>query len=364
MAAVAAGLAGAALAAFALANLWLPVVALGTGLGLGYGASVLDGYVREQRQRRQLAQFFSPAVLDEIVRRRPALGSRRRTLTVLVSDIRGFTAISERAEPEQLAEMLREYLTEMTEVIYRHGGAVDKYIGDGLMALFNVPFEDPDHATRAVLAGLELQERTLALSARWQSRLGAPIRNGVGINTGEAVVGILGSRQRREYTAIGDTVNLAFRLERLTKEHDAGVIISAFTRAAASGELLTRELGAVPGREEAVTCYGVLPHDLRKYPRVALGGAATVTATAGARTCLLRARDVGEGGLAAAGLPPDWPVGTLVELRCAGGRLPRPLHAQGRIAWRRRELAGIAFTGVGPEVAAAVGALRAEPPEG
>jgi adenylate cyclase len=205
---------------FVLAGVWFQGVAVTLGLILGFGLSVIGGYVREQRERRRLGRFFSPAVLREIVRQRSdrALGSRRRLVTVLFSDIRGFTSISEQAQPEQVAAMLSEYLTEMTEVVFRHHGTVDKYIGDCIMALYNSPFDDPDHAANAVRTALELQERTLTVSARWEAALGVRIRIGVGISTGEVIVGTLGSRHRLEYTAIGDTVNLASRLERLTRQ--------------------------------------------------------------------------------------------------------------------------------------------------
>jgi len=168
--------------------------------------------------------------------------------------------------------MLREYLTEMTEVVFRHGGTVDKYIGDCIMALYNAPFEDADHAAKAILTGLEFQERTLAVSARWEAKLGVQIRNGVGINTGEAVVGTMGSRQRLEYTAIGDTVNLAARLESLTKDYGTGIIVSEATAEAVRGRFFTRELGevSVKGKALPVKIFAVLPSDIRKYPRATL----------------------------------------------------------------------------------------------
>ena len=340
--------------AFALWNVWLQTVGVMLGLVLGYGITVVDNYVREQRERRRLGQFFSPDVLREIVRHRGdvALGSSRRVVTVLFSDIRGFTSLSERLEPERVAEMLGEYLTEMTDVVFRHGGTVDKYIGDCIMALYNAPFEDPDHAANAVRTALELQERTLAVSARWESRLGVPIRNGVGIHTGEAVVGTMGSRQRLEYTAIGDTVNLASRLEGLTKEHGMSVIISEETHERVKTRFLARELGsvAVRGKTRPVKIYAVLPDEIRKYPRVVLALAGVVVAEAGGQTCTVVTRDVGEGGLSVAGLPPDWGAGVRVRVRCEGGALPKSISAEGAVVWRDAELAGIAFTAVDPDV--------------
>src|SRR5438445_10614941 len=217
------------------------------GILLGGGTTAAVNFVREQREKRRLSQFFSPKVLREVVRQQDegSLETARRLVTVLFSDIRGFTSLSERLEPEQVAEMLREYLTEMTEIVFRNGGTVDKYIGDCVMALYNVPFEDPEHAIKAVRTGLEFQERTLIVSKRWEETLGLAIRSGVGINTGEAVVGTLGSKQRLEYTAIGDTINLGARLESITKDYKTNIIISESTYALVKDHFVTKELGDV-----------------------------------------------------------------------------------------------------------------------
>jgi adenylate cyclase len=328
-------------------DVWMRGMAGTLGLLLGYGATVIDNFVREQREKRRLSQFFSPEVLREVVRHRDdhSLGSTRRLVTVLFSDIRGFTTLSERLEPEQVAEMLREYLTEMTEIVFKHGGTVDKYIGDCVMALYNVPFTDGEHAVKAVRTGLEFQEKTLEVSRRWEERLGVEIRNGVGINTGDAVVGTLGSRQRLEYTAIGDTINLGARLESLTKEYGVGVIVSEYTHRLLGTEFLTRELGevTVKGKSQPVKIFAVLPGNLRRHPRAVLAAAATLTLVGGAETCQVTTRDIGEGGVAVAGVPESWTAGTKVELRCEGGLLPRPLSTHAVIAWRRDGLAGIQF---------------------
>ena len=346
---------GVAYVAFAYADVWMRALAGTLALVFGYGVTVVDHFVREQRERRRLSQFFSPEVLREVVRHRHerSLGSSRRLVTVLFCDIRGFTALSEKLEPEEVAEMLREYLTEMTEVIFKHGGTVDKYMGDCVMALYNVPFEDPDHVVKAMQTALELQERTLQVSARWEARLGAVIRSGIGINTGEAVVGTMGSRQRLEYTAIGDTINLGSRLESLTKEYGVAIIISEFTQQRLKGGFLTRELGQVTvrGKTQPVKIYGVLPANIRKYPRAVLDVAATIVLLGAGESCQVTTRDVGEGGIALGGVPPSWASGTRVEIRCEGGLLPSPLLAEGVIAWRRGDEAGITFTGLDPEAA-------------
>jgi adenylate cyclase len=349
-------MAAAVFAAFAVWHAWLRTVAPSIALVLGYGATVLENYVREQREKRRLSQFFSPDVLTHVVRDRDAMKSTRRLVTVLFSDIRGFTSISEKLEPEQVAEMLQEYLTVMTEVVFKHGGTVDKYIGDCVMALYNVPFEDPNHAANAVRTGLEFQEKTLEVSRRWEAKTGTTIRNGVGINTGEAIVGTMGSRQRLEYTAIGDTINLGSRLEGITKEYGTSIIISESTYELVRGQFMTRELGAVTvkGKTRPVKIYAVLPSDLRGHVRAALDGGAIVTASHGAAACAVRVRDVSEGGIAVEGLPADWGEGTAVQVRCEGAGLAKPLAADGLVVWRQDGVAGIAFSGLDADAATAV----------
>jgi len=343
---------------FVVADVWMRGMAGSLALVLGYGATVVDNFIREQRERRRLSQFFSPEVLREVVRQRDGapLGSSRRLVTVLFADIRGFTSLAEKLEPEEVAAMLREYLSEMTEVVFKHGGTVDKYMGDCVMALYNAPLEDPDHAMNALRTALEMQERTLAVSARWEARLGAAIRSGIGISTGEAVVGTMGSRQRLEYTAIGDAINLGSRLEALTKEYGVAIIMSEFTRRRLGGEVLTRELGevALRGRTQPVKVHGVLPGDIRKHPRAVLEVAATLVLLGAGQTCLVTTRDVGEGGIALGGVPASWVPGTRVEVRCEGGLLPKPLLAEGVIVWRRGDQAGVSFTELDPGATPAV----------
>jgi adenylate cyclase len=273
----------AAFGGFVVAGWWMRGMAGTVALVLGYGGTVIEHFVREQRERKQLSRFFSPAVVREVVRHKDdgSLTTSRRLVTVLFSDIRGFTSLSEQLQPEQVAEMLREYLTEMTEIVFRYGGTVDKYIGDCVMALYNVPREDPKHAIKAVHTALEFQERTLAVSKRWEEKLGIAIRNGVGINTGEAVVGTLGSEQRLEYTAIGDTINLGARLESITKDYKTNIIISESTYELVKGHFVTKELGdvTVKGKTQPVKIYAVLPDVTSPDP----GGAPMVAEILGDR---------------------------------------------------------------------------------
>jgi adenylate cyclase len=337
------------------------------GLLLGYGATSIENFIREQREKRRLSQFFSPDVLREIVRHGEGvnLGSARRLITVFFSDLRGFTSLSERMEPETVAEMLKEYLSEMTQVVFQHKGTVDKYIGDCVMAIWNAPFDDPHHAANAVRTALDFQERTLAVSAKWEEKLGGKIRNGVGINTGEAVVGTMGSRQRLEYTAIGDTVNLAARLESITKDYNAAIIISESTHEYIKGQFMTRELGAVTvkGKTRPVRIFAVLPTDIRRHTRAALDSAAIVTLAGLGQTYEVRTKDISETGLALVGVPDDLEKGTMIEIRCEGGGLPSAIVAQGMIVWKRGDTAGVSFTEVEPDAAPAVSRyISSQPP--
>jgi adenylate cyclase len=347
-----------AYAGFRVADVWLRGVACAFALMLGYGATVVENFVSAQLYKRRLSPFFSPDVLRALVRARDvqSLGPRRRVATVLFSDIRGFTSISERLQPEQVEEMLGEYLTEMTQIVFKHRGSVDKYMGDGIMALYNAPFDDPEHALNAIRTGLEFQEQALVVSARWQARLGVPIRIGVGINTGEMLVGTLGSRQRFEYTALGDNVNLGSRLESVTKDYDASIIISEYTYEHVKGRFPTRELGdvTVKGKSQPVKIYGVVPASVRRHPRAPLDASATLTTFGDGRVCRVRTVDVSAGGLALRGIPPDWEVGCKFKIRVDGGTLPRRIIAEGAIVSRRGDAAGVQFTTLDADSASVV----------
>jgi len=343
---------------FSVGQFWILHVGPSLALVFGYVATSIEHFIREQREKRRLSQFFSPDVLREIVRHGEGvnLGSARHLITVFFSDLRGFTSLSEKMEPEIVAEMLKEYLTEMTQVVFRHKGTVDKYIGDCVMAIWNAPFEDPDHAVNAVRTALDFQEKTIAVSEKWEAKIGGKIRNGVGINTGEAVVGTMGSRQRLEYTAIGDTVNLAARLESITKEYNTSIIISESTYDYVKGQFMTRELGAVTvkGKTRPVKIYAVLPADIRRHPRTALDTAATVTLEGLGHTYSVRTKDISEMGIALTGVPEELEKGTVIEVRCEGGGLPKPIVAQGMIVWKRGDVAGVSFTEIAGEASPAV----------
>ncbi len=350
----------AAFGAFLWGHLWTDITPIPVALGLAYGATVVENFIRAQREKRRLSPFFSPSVLREILRHhedQPLLASRRR-ITVLFSDIRGFTAISTKLQPEQVAEFLREYLTALTEAVFLQGGTVDKYIGDCIMALYNVPFEDPDHAARAVHTALEFQKRTQALSARWEATLGMPLKNGVGINTGDAVVGTMGARQRLEYTAIGDTVNLASRLESITKEFGSPIIISESTYREVRKQFRTRWLGevTVKGREDLPTeIYAILEAaetEVRGEMRIPV--VAAVTISQGELSVPGSLSDLSRGGIAVHSLPSEFRMGEVEQLRFQLPASDQPLNAMGRVAWRAKGKAGFRFIELEPEARAAI----------
>jgi adenylate cyclase len=249
-------------AAFRWGRLWIDALPVPLALIVPYVGVVAKNFAQEQLEKRRLSRFFSPNVVKEIVRQKDdaGLGASRRRMTVLFSDIRGFTSMSEKMEPEEVVTFLREYLTEMTEAVFRHGGTVDKYIGDAIMALYNVPFEAADHPAQAVRTALEFQQRLEPLAERFAAKYGGSLRCGVGINTGDAVVGTIGSRQRLEYTAIGDTINLGSRLESITKDFNVPVIISEATWLEIKDLFETRYLGevTVKGKEIPVKIYTVM----------------------------------------------------------------------------------------------------------
>lgn len=210
-------------------------VAMVPVLGL-YGLAV--GFVVESRARRAVISLFGEYLSPELVRQMAADPmnydldkGEQRELTILFADIRGFTRIAETMKPHELREYLNEFLTVMTEIVHRHGGTVDKYIGDAVMAFWGAPIADRDHADHAVAAAIEMQKAAAEMSYRFTVRGLPALSIGIGVNTGEVTVGDMGSKLRRSYTVIGDAVNLAARLEALTKRHGVPVLVGATTAA-------------------------------------------------------------------------------------------------------------------------------------
>lgn len=207
-----------------LAVAWLYLVPVLAALLLAWGyyfACALAEYLRERRSReqavREFSRFVNPHVVKELVAHGGlSRGGESRQITILFSDIRGFTTLSEKRTPQEIVELLNRYFTLQVEVVFRHGGSLDKFIGDCIMAFWGAPLDDPQHAQHAVAAALEMAD----VLQRFKQELGEQDSDfdvGIGIHSGPAVVGLIGSEQRREYTAIGDTVNLGSRIEGLTK---------------------------------------------------------------------------------------------------------------------------------------------------
>jgi adenylate cyclase len=192
--------------------------------------------------------------------RRLRLGGELRELTVLFSDLRGFTTHAHALPPETLVALLNDHMTEMTAIVFQHDGVLAHYAGDGLEAFWNAPMTQPDHARRACLAALEMVEALGALRLEFAARGWGDLDMGVGINTGTTIVGNLGSRDRLAYTAVGDAVNVASRLEGLSKEYGVRIVIGDATRQAAGDAFEFRflDLVAVKGRAEPVQVYELL----------------------------------------------------------------------------------------------------------
>jgi adenylate cyclase len=255
-------------------GLWYPLVTPLAALGLAAFGDVAYEYFVEGREKRQVKRLFSRYVSRDVYEqliKDPAgarLGGHRRTMTVLFSDIRGFTSVSEKGEPEAIVAQLNEYFSRMVPIVFAHRGTVDKFVGDMIMALFGAPLDDPDHADHAVQTALAMSEGLAQLNREWRAA-GRPVLDiGIGINTGEMVAGNLGSEAIMSYTVIGDQVNLGSRLESLTKEFHTRLIVSEATVAALKGRYDIEALGdvVVKGKSVPVKIFSVKP------PGAAAGG--------------------------------------------------------------------------------------------
>ena len=220
------------------------------------------GHFVEGKARRAVIELFGQYVSPELVRRmarRPQdypIESQNKKLTILFADVRGFTRIAEAMEPHALREYLNRFLTRMTEVVHRHEGTVDKYMGDAIMAFWGAPIDDPRQEDNAVAAAIEMQKAVALLNEEFEERGWPLLAIGIGINSGTARVGDMGSQLRRTYTAIGDAVNLAARLEAATKKFNLPVLIGEAT-AKGITKVPLEPLGEtdVPGRTERVKVF-------------------------------------------------------------------------------------------------------------
>ena len=269
---------GASLATLALPVVWAvaAVAALVAGFvwwataevagGVWYGvvipsgaaaAALLGGvawqYVVEGREKRHIRRLFGRYVSKDVIEQlmadpsRAALGGERREMTVLFSDIRNFTTATERGRPEAVVAQLNEYFGAMVDVLFRHQGTLDKFVGDMVMGLFGAPLADPHHADHAVMAALDMMRELGRLNERWAREGLPPVDIGIGINSGDMIAGNIGSEAIMSYTVIGDAVNLGSRLESLNKQYGTHILMSDATR-----QRLTRPVDARPIGEVTV----------------------------------------------------------------------------------------------------------------
>lgn len=259
---VAGGTFGLNLALWVYGDFVVPLASPLLFTALLFGVHMLYGFFIESRGKRQLSKLFGQYVPPELVEEMDeapedfGLEGESREMTVLFSDVRGFTGISEGLEPRELTSLMNEFLTPITRVIHDNRGTIDKYMGDAVMAFWGAPLHDPDHANHAVTAALKMTAALERLQPEFEKRGWPAIRVGVGLNTGVMSVGNMGSEFRMAYTVMGDAVNLGSRLEGLTKQYGVEIVASEFTREAAP-DFVYRELDLVrvKGREEPVAIY-------------------------------------------------------------------------------------------------------------
>jgi adenylate cyclase len=251
---------------FVYAYIWLNVVY--PMITLTFIPLVLYTYrfATEEREKRQIRGAFShyltESVVSEVLKNpdKLKLGGQKKDLTVLFSDIRGFTTISEELNPSELVSLLNEYLTAMTKIVFRYEGTLDKYIGDAIMAIYGAPQDQEDHSLRACMTALDMIRALYKLRLDWEKKNMPPINIGIGLNTGAMSVGNMGSQVRFDYTVMGDNVNLASRLEGTNKQYGTNIIISEFTYERVKEDVICRQIDVVrvKGKKHPVKIYQLL----------------------------------------------------------------------------------------------------------
>lgn len=253
---------GLSLAIWHYGNLLMPVANSLVMIALLFALNMSYGYFVESRTKRQITGLFGQYVPSELVEEMAehpesvSMEGESREMTILFSDVRGFTSISEGLEPKELTLLMNEFLTPLSRVVYKHRGTIDKYMGDCIMAFWGAPLLDAAHARNAILAGIEMQQTLKALQPHFKERGWPEIHIGVGINTGRVSVGNMGSEVRVAYTVMGDEVNLASRLEGITKQYGVGVVVGENTRNAVT-DFVYRELDhvRVKGKDKPIAIY-------------------------------------------------------------------------------------------------------------
>ena len=250
-------------------NLTMPALTLVSNVGLVALYRALIEEKEKRKVRGAFQQYLSAEVIRRLLESPELLEPRRTEITVMFSDVRGFTTISEKLDAQELAALLNEYLTDMTRIVFDRGGTLDKYIGDAVMAFWGAPIEQSDHAVSACRAAVQMMERLAPLQREWHAQGKPHVDIGIGLNTGAASVGNMGSSLRYGYTALGDTVNLASRLEGLNKDYGTHVLVSQSTYEQvneetkdqnASAQFVFRELDLirVKGKTQPVGLYELI----------------------------------------------------------------------------------------------------------
>jgi adenylate cyclase len=247
-------------------RVWVPTVLMLFAFGIPYSLGGIQAYLQSEARRREIRNLFShylsPAVLESLLANpgRVSLAGRKVEATVLFCDIAGFTSLSEKLAPEDVARLLNRYFDEVTRIIFAHKGTVDKFIGDAVMAFWGDPLPDPDHAYHACAAALAIQDRIGVLREE-TSGDGLPgIEVRIGINTGGVIAGNMGSSDLFNYTVVGNTVNVASRLEAANKEWGTRILISGSVREKAGGRIAAKSLGPIPirGKSQSVAIHELI----------------------------------------------------------------------------------------------------------
>jgi adenylate cyclase len=233
---------------FAVHRIWIVIFLLAAALTVNYSCIVAYRCFFKEREKRQVrgafTQYIPPGLISKLMDHPELLrlGGEEKELTVLFSSIRGFTTLAEDLRPTELVDLLNEYFSEMTDIIFKHGGTLDKYMGDAIMAFWGAPYPQEDHAVRACRTALEMERTLIELQNRWSAQGRPRIDIGVGINTGTMYVGNMGSNKRFNFTIMGSNVNLASRLERTNRIFGTRLMMGENTYEAVRKEMLAREL--------------------------------------------------------------------------------------------------------------------------